>query len=441
MAYTDEEMRKFTQVAYADLAESYEYLKGEYPNQTSFSLYNLREVALRLDPDADVSSLDVLSKEELLTWRVSGVHDTNSRNGFYSCIVETSPGEAVVGFRGSEDMTDMSNLVNDWILADVGLVNSTRTNQQAEVDRFLKKYQTQLDGYKSLTMTGHSLGGNLAEYSTIVSEKYGLDDNITQCVSLDGPGFSNEFISKYGNEINSMSGVIKHYRWSLVGSMLNDLPGVDYEYVSVSNNTGRIFPLTRHDTANLDYDNGYFIPSSQDSLAAVASCASKAIDWMPTYDGYSLISRLSLIAIGVVACINVVKTGNKIVNNFINGLVSLAGWINNAVDGIIDWFKGDDDDYLLVDITALLRDVDRLRELYNMIQNNINDMYSDVQALNSMWTGEANSTFNKSFSDDYEKAKKYLSGLDGCIASIENQCDAYISSDEAAMSLVEEISA
>lgn len=48
-------------------------------------------------------------------WNISGVHNTNSQNGFYACIIETAPREAAVGFRGSEDMGDLSNVANDWV--------------------------------------------------------------------------------------------------------------------------------------------------------------------------------------------------------------------------------------------------------------------------------------------------------------------------------------
>ena len=72
-------------------------------------------------------------------------------------------------------------------------------------------------------MTGHSLGGNLAEYATVMSYKYGLDKKIKQCASLDGPGFSDEFIKTNREHILAMSGVMKHYKWSLISGMLLDL--------------------------------------------------------------------------------------------------------------------------------------------------------------------------------------------------------------------------
>ena len=33
----------------------------------------------------------------------------------HAYIIETAPGETAVGFRGNEDMGDLSNETNDWV--------------------------------------------------------------------------------------------------------------------------------------------------------------------------------------------------------------------------------------------------------------------------------------------------------------------------------------
>lgn len=50
-----------------------------------------------------------------------------------------------------------------------------------------------------MTVTGHSKGGNKAQYVTIVT------DRIERCVSYDGQGFSNEFLEKYAHDISEKS--------------------------------------------------------------------------------------------------------------------------------------------------------------------------------------------------------------------------------------------
>lgn len=299
MAYSDLQLRAFTQIAYMDLDEKYvDYCKE---NAT-----NVAPLAALLD-DYDFGKLINLGikEEEIASWSISGIHNTNSENGFYACIIETDFGEgAAVGFRGSENMAKLDNLVNDWVGADIGLVNSTCTNQQEEVERFLKKYQVRLDKYDKLTMTGHSLGGNLAEYATIVSYKYGLDENIEQCASMDGPGFSEEFINKYSDKIQKMADVMYHPRWSFVGTMLNDLPGVKYRYVKVSNEANSLDKakyncLTRHDTKYLVFDgNGSLTEDKQDGLSMVTSVISEGMDHLPTPIGNAWITVVSGALIG-----------------------------------------------------------------------------------------------------------------------------------------------
>ncbi len=173
-------------------------------------------------------------------------------------------------------------------------------------------------------MAGHSLGRNLTEYATIVSCKYGFSDNITQCVSMDGPGFSKELIDKYRDQIEKMSGVMYHPRWSFVGTMLNDLSGVEYQYVEVSNDANAIDDadynaVTRHYTKYLVYDeNGKLVEGEQDNLSKITSVISEGVDHLPAYIGNALITLVGGVWISL--------TWAK--ENFLNedGSISDTGW-------------------------------------------------------------------------------------------------------------------
>lgn len=295
MGYTDKEITAFTQVAYAEFGACYDYLKAQNPGRDSFTIQEMLSIAHKTNMSekevkqlhSQVSSLTESQKQQ---WKiVSPPHDRNDQNGFYACIIETSPGEAAVAFRGSESIEDINQLVNDWFKADAGLLNSTLTNQHAEVHKFFKTYKDTLDDYK-LTMAGHSLGGNLAEYATIVSSEYGLDDNIDRCVSLDGPGFSDEFIAKYRKQIEKMSNRMEHPRYSLVGSLLNDLPGVYYRYIEVENKEGLADYnfISRHDTRYIKYgglDDSSYIRGEQDQVSKITSHISQGADHLPSIIG------------------------------------------------------------------------------------------------------------------------------------------------------------
>lgn len=95
-----------------------------------------------------------------------------------------------VVFRG----TDSAEAWKDDI---EGLVEKD-TDMQKAADLYVKE---QINGkYKltNLTITGHSKGGNLAMYTTVLN-----GDNVEKCVSFNGQGFSNKFIEGYQEEINA----------------------------------------------------------------------------------------------------------------------------------------------------------------------------------------------------------------------------------------------
>ena len=214
--YTDRENVVLSKIAYYDMKDAYASLKHKYPGG------KVPISALVPDKVEELKRLGA-TKEQLDAWTVVDIHDTNDKNGFAACIVETSPDHAAVAFRGSENWQDRGNIANDWANADLALLDKVQTEQQAEVDRFLgdADVQRKLSQYNSIGMTGHSLGGNLAEYAAITADRHGdLDSRLNQCVSLDGPGFNKEFLHKHRDRIDAVKSRMTHYRWSLVGNML-----------------------------------------------------------------------------------------------------------------------------------------------------------------------------------------------------------------------------
>jgi len=59
-------------------------------------------------------------------------------------------------------------------------------------------------GYENITVTGHSKGGNLSQYVTVV-----CGSQISRCVSFDGQGFSDKFREEHKQEIEENRGKIK----------------------------------------------------------------------------------------------------------------------------------------------------------------------------------------------------------------------------------------
>ena len=261
-------------------------------------------------------------------------------------------------------------------------------------------------------MTGHSLGGNLAEYATIMSYKYGLDKKIKQCASLDGPGFSDEFIKTNREHILAMSGVMKHYKWSLISGMLLDLPGVEYETVRVSTKGKPIenianlisptlfqmfFSFVRHDTKYLEYDeNDNFVHGNRDILSLIVEPLTKIID-------------LSNI-------------GNNTVNFF------------KIISGVLPRM------YLKVDINQLLSDADDMSFEIEEILKEVRSVYDDVQALGAMWQGTVSDKFATSFGEEYTKINEYLTELKKCVDHVKTSAEDYNSCEQQIYSMVESIS-
>jgi hypothetical protein len=218
---------------------------------------------------------------ELLDWKIVGVYDTdNERNGWeaegvVAYIMVDNNNNATIAFRGtSQDY--------EWA-QDTDLLNSTITQHQQGIQNFLNNYKTQLEGYNSISLTGHSLGGNDATFAALELARMNMADKIDSVYSMDGPGFSQEFLSAYAPEIEQIISKIHHRRWSLVGSLLNPIPGADNIYIGTTTynlydgDTSNLF--TKHDTKYVEYDeNGNMISREPDLLARWFGDLSRQLD-------------------------------------------------------------------------------------------------------------------------------------------------------------------
>ncbi len=291
--YTDRQLQALAQIGYLELARAYES-RGGTGKRVKLS-------ALLTEKDRQSLALRGGDEEEYSQWNMMAVCDTNAVNGFYACVLETAPGCAVVCFRGSDPLVHgYTDLRHDWVEADLGLLNAAVTEQQREAERFLQANRSLLRQYRRLTIVGHSLGGNLAEFAAIRSVKYGLDGLMERCVSLDGPGFSNEFISQNKAILRYVCAKMRHDRWSFVGALLNDLPGVAYRFVDVRHvsKKDQYNMVTRHDLKYLKVDeNGCFAEGQQDLLSVYFSRLSRQVEGMPKQKGDKIKVALSDLAL------------------------------------------------------------------------------------------------------------------------------------------------
>lgn len=238
MAYKDWETMVFSELACLDLDLKVEEYRREHPGWEG-------PVALK-DLEFSVKELEAITQHipmnvyygDVMEWKIAAtMNDTGiGRSGFFGCVIETSSGdpkEAAVAFRASGDFKDPESLINDYIRSDVGLLNSTKTPQEEAIDAFFAKDEISdlLLSYDNLAMTGHSLGGALADYATIRAEylrRNGIMDlHVTQCVNNDGPGHSKKFINYYEDEIEAVKDIMIHNEWSPIGGQLWNVSGTE----------------------------------------------------------------------------------------------------------------------------------------------------------------------------------------------------------------------
>ncbi len=192
-----------------------------------------------LEYDLWIKYLNELNENpECRSWKISNIKLENGADGqsdsgtltkdgyikdcgFAACVVETSPGVAVVAFRGSEPL-GKPQYINDWH-------NNSQTAYMEEnaQEKAAKKYITDLEGklehIGKLYITGHSLGGHLALYASF-NIPPGLEEKLVSATTFAAPGFNKETIDRYQDVIDRLiaEGKMKEYQNYLdpVGSLL-----------------------------------------------------------------------------------------------------------------------------------------------------------------------------------------------------------------------------
>lgn len=161
------------------------------------------------------------------------------------CFV-ASDGQPIVAFVGTKNGAE-------WIDNVEGLNKSDTECQKAALD-----YINSLP-YDDIIVTGHSKGGNKAQYVTICAP----EGKIKRCISMDGQGFSQEFYDKYGHLVQERANRIKNYSLSsdFVNILLFPVPGSQQIYVDGGKDVGNI--LENHSpNAFFDYymdENGNWV--------------------------------------------------------------------------------------------------------------------------------------------------------------------------------------
>ena len=181
-------LRQFDEDALAELEDSDEQFEGLISGKQWAAIIR------QIQNDPELYSLDIAGKDD----SVPAICFTDPND----------PDSAVVAFKGTTGQKEWWDNGSGFGLSD--------TEKQKEALEYIENLP-----YDSITVTGHSKGGNEAQYVTVLSDK------VDRCISMDGQGFSQEFLDRYYAEIEKKGGSITNYYLDgdFVSILLFPIPG------------------------------------------------------------------------------------------------------------------------------------------------------------------------------------------------------------------------
>jgi hypothetical protein len=163
----------------------------------------------------------VKQDDTLMNMKIMTTHIDNAEGGgegFSALFVDERNSEAIVAFRGTQGP-------DEWYDNFVG-GNVVETPEQRNALEWYKDiYNTyNLESYGTVTVSGHSKGGNKSKFITI------MDDTVDRCVSIDGQGFSDKFYLENSYQIAKNQDKIQNHNidYDPVNLMLNDIGDKTY---------------------------------------------------------------------------------------------------------------------------------------------------------------------------------------------------------------------
>lgn len=253
---------------------------------------HMENCSLRMTKEEWINILiQIKNKPNLKKMRINNV-DNYKKNIRFACFVDERE-NAVVVFRGTATE-------GEWEDNGQGAYEYD-TREQIDSLNYINNLK-----FKNLIVTGHSKGGNKAQYVTILSDK------IDKCISINGQGFSNEFISKYRNEIEkSKSKIICiNSKYDYVYCLFNQIGGT-YYYIETEL---QINPLDYHKLNILLDENGYLRKGTNEGILSeiINNFSIYLISELPK-DIRSLVIDVIIDAVELILCRG--KKGNNIIQD------------------------------------------------------------------------------------------------------------------------------
>lgn len=160
------------------------------------------------------------SDSTLMNVQLQRTYKDPEGGGISAVFVEPGSNEAIIVFRGTAAAEWKDNFIGG---GSTDTADGVSTPYQESA---LAWYESlDLSSYDTITVSGHSKGGNKAKYITL------MDDSVDRCLSFDGQGFSDEFMEEYAGAITMRQHKIENHNVDndYVNLLLNDV-GETYFY-------------------------------------------------------------------------------------------------------------------------------------------------------------------------------------------------------------------
>lgn len=90
-----------------------------------------------------------------------------------------------------------------------------------------------------------------------------------------------------------------------------------------------------------------------------------------------------------------------------------------------------------VNTDKLRSDTNEMNVILEKMKSSVDDMFSAVEHLNTMWEGSANTVFNEKFGSSYDDIKSYFSSVKKFLENITADCSSYDECERSVSELVE----
>lgn len=255
--FTEVEMMILSKLAYSRISNSNFNSDGTAKSSVELSSV-LNHSSVKNDLYDEFGSATVerfIRKVSNGNYKIVKAYDDPNITGFAAIAIEgPQDGTVTVATRGTQmSSANSSDERLKDALTDIQLGFASETDQQRAMDNFMRD----LDKYDSIYLTGHSLGGNLAESGAVGFED---TEKIKGVYTFNAPGQNKEYKKDNWLKILKVKGKIKNYENE--GDLVSDINEALGEKIVIKSKSGDSFDATsgfeNHNLGDMQYEGDQF---------------------------------------------------------------------------------------------------------------------------------------------------------------------------------------